>query len=102
MPVTKVIRYRTKPEHADENERLIRAVFAELAAEDPVGLHYTALRLDDGVSFVHVAVVDGDVNPLNSSPAFAAFQAGIAERCDEGPVPADATTLGSFRLMTGA
>ena len=26
MPVTKVIRYRTKPEHADENERLIRAV----------------------------------------------------------------------------
>jgi len=45
-----------------------------------------------------VAVVDGDVNPLNTSPAFAAFQAGIAERCAEGPVPADATTLGSFRL----
>jgi hypothetical protein len=98
MPATKVIRYRTKPEHADENERLIRAVFAELAEESPDGLHYTALRLDDGVSFVHVAVVDGDVNPLNTSPAFAAFQAGIAERCAEGPVPADATTLGSFRL----
>ena len=35
MPVTKVIRYRTKPEHADENERLIRAVFAELAEQSP-------------------------------------------------------------------
>ncbi len=31
MPTTKVIRYRTKPEHADENERLVRDVFAELA-----------------------------------------------------------------------
>lgn len=98
MPVTKVIRYRTKPECADQNEQLIRAVFAELAEESPDGLHYTALRLDDGVSFVHLAIVDGDVNPLHASPAFAAFQAGIADRCAEGPVPADATTLGAFRL----
>ncbi len=98
MPVTKVIRYRTKPECAEQNEQLIRAVFAELAEESPDGLHYTALRLDDGVSFVHLAIVDGDVNPLHASPAFAAFQAGIADRCAEGPVPADATTLGAFRL----
>ena len=35
MPTTKVIRYRTKPEHADENERLVRDVFAELAEQDP-------------------------------------------------------------------
>ena len=35
MPVTKVIRYRTKPEHADENQRLIRDVFAELAEQSP-------------------------------------------------------------------
>ena len=96
MPVTKVIRYRTKPECAEQNEQLIRAVFAELAEESPDGLHYTALRLDDGVSFVHLAIVDGDVNPLHASPAFAAFQAGIADRCAEGPVPADATTLGAF------
>jgi hypothetical protein len=99
MSTTKVIRYRTKPEHADENERLIRGVFAELAEEDPgSGLHYAALRLDDGVSFVHVAVLDGDENPLASSPAFAAFQSGIAGRCAEGPVPADASIIGSYGL----
>ena len=40
MTTTKVIRYRTKPEQADENERLIRDVFAELAEQDPDGLHY--------------------------------------------------------------
>ena len=99
MPTTRVIRYRTKPEHADENERLVRAVFAELAESHPDGLHYATLRLDDGVSFVHVAVTDGDENPLTSSPAFAAFQAGIGERCAEGPTPAEATVIGDFRLL---
>jgi hypothetical protein len=96
MPVTKVIRYRTKPEHADENARLIREVFAELAASRPEGLRYTAFRLDDGVSFVHVAALDGHANPLNESDAFARFQAGIADRCAEGPIPADATVVGSY------
>ena len=99
MPVTKVIRYRTKPDQAEENEKLIQAVFAELAKERPEGLHYAAFRLDDGVSFVHVAVVDGEVNPLNASAAFAAFQAGIGDRVEEGPIPADATAVGSYRLL---
>ncbi len=99
MPVTKVVRYRTKPEHADENERLIRAVFAELADARPEGLHYAAFRLDDGVSFVHLAVIDGAENPLTTSAAFAAFQAGIADRVVEGPTPADATAVGSYRLL---
>ena len=99
MAVTKVIRYQTKPECADENERLIRNVFAELTEQDPGGIRYATFRLDDGVSFVHVAVLDGEENPLTSSPAFAAFQAGIAERCAEGPVPAGATAIGNFRLL---
>ena len=48
------------------------------------------------MSFVHVAVTDGDGNPLTSSPAFAAFQADIGERCAEGPTPAEATVIGNF------
>ena len=35
MTVTRVIRYKTHPECADENERLIRDVFAELAEQQP-------------------------------------------------------------------
>ena len=101
MPVTKVIRYRTKPDQADENERLIRDVFTELSEHRPEGLHYAAFRLDDGVSFVHVAVLDGEANPLSASAAFAAFQAGIGERCAEGPFPADASAVGNFRLLPG-
>ena len=36
MSKSLVVRYRTKPECAEENARLIRDVFAELAA-DPTG-----------------------------------------------------------------
>jgi hypothetical protein len=96
MTIAKVIRYKTHPESADENERLIRDVFDELAQQNPEGLRYAALRLDDGVSFLHVAVLDGDVNPLTASAAFGKFQAGIKDRCAEGPAPADATVIGSY------
>jgi hypothetical protein len=102
MGVSKIIRYTTKPECADENERLIRAVFAELAEQDPDGLRYAAFRLEDKVSFVHVALVEGASNPLASSAAFAEFQRGIKDRCAEGPVAADADIIGSFRLPLSA
>jgi hypothetical protein len=99
MTVTKVIRYRTKPEYADENERLIREVFEELAMQQPKGLRYAAFRLDDGVSFLHVALLDGEENPLMRSAAFGKFQSGISSRCAEGPTPSEATVIGDYDLL---
>jgi hypothetical protein len=96
MSTIKVVRYRTKPEHADANADLVRAVFEELAADDPGGLRYTTYRLDDGVTFVHVATIESDVNPLASTAAFGRFQQGIAERCEEGPIAMDASVVGSY------
>jgi hypothetical protein len=98
MTVTKVIRYETRPESAAENERLIRQVFAELAEQQPPGLHYAVFRLDDGVSFVHVAVIDGATNPLSASAAFGRFQVGIQDRCVQGPAAADAAIVGSYQF----
>jgi len=97
MSVTKVVRYRTNPQDAAENARLIRDVFAELAAEQPEGLRYASFQLDDGVTFIHVAELDGDHNPLLDSPAFAKFQSGIKDRCTDGPSASDATVIGSYR-----
>jgi hypothetical protein len=97
--VAKVIRYTTKAEHAEDNERLIRAVFAELASTNPEGLHYTALRLADGVGFLHVAVFDGDDNPLTASTAFGQFQSDIGARLADGPTPSDAAVVGSYRML---
>ena len=97
---TVVVRYRTKPESADENARLVAAVFAELAAADPGGVRYASFRLEDN-TFVHIADVASDPNPLGSIAAFAEFQKDIGERCEpgEGPNPQSATLVGSYRMF---
>ena len=99
MTDTVVVRYITHPDRADENERLIRAVFADLAERRPSGFRYIATRLEDGVTFVHVATAEGE-NPLASSAPFAAFIAGIGERCAEPPVSTGGTAIGTY-LGTG-
>jgi hypothetical protein len=101
---TVVVQYRTRPEQADENQRLVEQVFAELAVSRPAGLRYATFRLGDGDQFVHVAEVDTDdgSNPLAAVAAFAAFQEGIPDRMVEGPVVADATVVGSYGFATSA
>ena len=92
-----IIRYRTRPDAADENSRLIEAVFASLAELAPSGFAYTSYRLADGASFVHVAHFDtADNNPLATLPAFVEFQRNLADRCIEPPAPTKATIIGSY------
>jgi hypothetical protein len=99
---TTVVRYHPKPEHADENQRLVEAVFEELAATNPDGLSYATLRLADGtfVHIAHIAHVEGDRNPLNDVAAFAEFQKGIGERREpgQGPNPQSASVVGAYRF----
>ena len=93
-----VVRYRTKPERAEENQALVEKVFGELAANQPAGLRYATYRLADGVSFVHVAALDtpDGTNPLSATPAFQEFVREVGDRCEEGPVASDATVVGSY------
>ena len=93
-----VVRYRVRAERVAEHEGLLRDVFAELAHVRPDGLAYRAMKLEDGVSFLHVATVataDGR-NPLTALRAFQAFTASIGDRCEERPVSSPATTLGAY------
>jgi hypothetical protein len=93
-----IVRYQTTAETADENQRLVEQVYAKLAATDPGGLRYATFRLADGVSFVHVAVIEGAVNPLPDVAEFQAFQASLPERLAQEPDPQDATIVGSYRF----
>ena len=97
MAVT-VVRYRTRPERADENQQLVEAVFRDLHATAPRGLRYASYRLDDGVSFVHVAAVDDDAraNPLTGTPAFGEFLRELGDRVEDGPHPSGATLVGEY------
>jgi hypothetical protein len=96
---TIVVRYQTKAQRADENQQLIEAVFADLEERQPEGFTYKVFRLEDGVSFIHV-VIEHDVedpDSLQAVPAFQAFVADIAERCDVPPVAAGAAIVGGYR-----
>ena len=85
-------------EAADENQRRVEGVFAELEATTPDNVSYIVLRLADD-SFVHVSFHDhGDdeVNPIASTAAFAHFQDGHADRRAGGVDQQTATLVGSY------
>ena len=82
---------------AERNEELVRAVYAELEAAGPAGFRYTTFVLEDGVSFVHVAIRTGeDEAPLTRLSAFRRFLDGLAERADEPPEVRPARIVGSY------
>lgn len=94
-----MVRYKVKPELVAANEELVRAVYDELGRVAPEGLRYATFRLEDGVSFMHLAVQseDGD-SPLAELGAFQRFQAQIRDRCDDPPVVTRLHPIGSYRL----
>jgi hypothetical protein len=97
MSKTVVVRYRVRPDAADENARLVEDVYTALAELEPPDFRYVTYRLGDGVSFVHVAH-HGEANPLASLPAFAEFQRELQQRCTEPPSPSEATVVGSYGM----
>jgi hypothetical protein len=85
-------------EAADENQRRVEGVFAELEATTPDNVSYIVLRFADD-SFVHVSFHDhGDdeVNPIASTAAFDHFQDGHAERREGGVDQQTATLVGAY------
>ncbi|CAN5922489.1 hypothetical protein BH11GEM2_BH11GEM2_33370 [soil metagenome] len=51
-----IVRCTVKPDRAAENVSLVENVFAQLTREKPAGIRYATFKLEDGVSFIHVAV----------------------------------------------
>jgi len=98
----RLIRYRTRPDRADENQRLIEAVFAELKASHPDTVRYLSLRGPDG-TFFHLVANEpgGKASPIPSLPAFQEFQRGLTERCVEAPQVTEVTLVGNHRLLSG-
>ncbi len=96
-----IVRYRTRPDAADENARLVEGVYAALAELRPADFRYTTYRLEDGVTFVHVASHGEGANPLPALPAFAEFQRDLRGRCAEPPDPSEATIVGSYGGSAG-
>jgi hypothetical protein len=94
---TIMVRYKTTEAEASTNETLVRGVFAELAERAPSGIRYASYRLEDGVSFVHIATVDvPEQNPLQQLPSFQRFQRELQARCVELPVFTTLSPIGTY------
>ena len=93
-----LVRYKTRPERAQENERLIEGVFRELHARAPEGLRYLAVKLADG-TFVHFVIAETNTSQLTGLEAFRVFQGGIKDRCLEPPQAQEATIVGNYRMI---
>jgi len=99
-PRTLVVRYETAPDRAEENQRLIEKVFAELTERSPSDFGYASLQLEDGVTFVHIVRDPGTSGfALTDLPAFQEFTAAIGDRCTVQPLALGATVVGEYGLF---
>ena len=96
-----IVQYKVKPEMATENQQFIKRVFEELRATAPAGIRYIAFKGSDGVSFMHLVSLETETgeNPLDQSPSFQAFQAGLSERFAEQPTFTTLDEVGSYRVF---
>jgi hypothetical protein len=98
MTRIRVVRYTTIPDARDTNAQLVSAVYSSLEEVQPDGLRYATLLLADDC-FIHLALLDGDDNPLLRLPAFEEFQRDLAARVIAPPDARSATVVGSYRLL---
>jgi hypothetical protein len=98
-----MVRYKVKPDRVADNERYVKAVFAQLERDKPEGIRYATFRQGDGVGFVHLASVEtaDGANPLTALAAFQEFASQIKDRCEEPPVTVELHEIGSYRVFTG-
>jgi hypothetical protein len=90
-----LVRYKAKPDRAEENEALSRAVFAELRAKAPEHVAYAVFR--DGLEFLHVFInaEADDSSPVTELSSFKIYAKDVVARCE---APPEATRL-SMRLL---
>ncbi|MDB5285366.1 MAG: hypothetical protein JWR05_315 [Mucilaginibacter sp.] len=97
---TVIVRYKVKPGRVEEHEQLVKAVFGELHKESPEGFNYATFKMEDGLSFTHIAVNKNEGrSPLQDLPAFKKFQEGLKDRCDELPLANHVTEIGSYGFL---
>lgn len=96
-----IVKYKVKADRSDENIGYVQKVFSALEAASPEGLRYVSFMLEDGLTFVHIALVDTEdgKNPLIALPEFQAFIADISSRCDEPPAASPAEMIGSYGVF---
>jgi hypothetical protein len=98
-----LLRYKTKPQRAAENQRLVRAVFDEIHRARPEGIRYSTFLLDDGLTFINIVATEtsSGLAPLGQLQAYQQIQQGKYDRFDEPPQVTELHELGTYRIFEG-
>lgn len=98
-----LLRYKVKPQHAAENERLVRAVFDEIHHARPEGIRYSTFLLDDGLTFINIVATEtsSGLAPLGQLHAYQRIQQDKYHRFDEPPQVTELHELGTYRVFGG-
>jgi hypothetical protein len=91
----RVVRYSTRSDAADDNERKVMAVLQELHQQQPKDVQYLVLRLQDG-EFVHLAVMADGASTLTRLESFKAFRDSGPDRWLGPPASTIAKLVGSY------
>jgi len=96
-----LLRYKVKPGHAADNERLVRAVFDEIHRARPEGIRYSTFLLDDGLTFINIVATEtsSGLAPLGQLQAYRQIQQGKYDRFDEPPQVTELHELGTYRVF---
>lgn len=96
-----MVTYKVKADRVEENERLVKAVYEQLGRINHPDVHYATFKLQDGQTFVHIAIFASEEGrqAFGQNEAFKAFQKDIKERCEIPPKPEPLTEIGSFNFV---
>jgi quinol monooxygenase YgiN len=91
------INYITYPEKAEENRKLIKAVFQQLYQKKISGVKYAAFQMGENV-FIHLAEfkTEDAHDAFRALPAFQAFQKNIRSRLSSKPITTPMREVGHF------
>jgi hypothetical protein len=90
-----MIRCKVRPDGIEGSLELLQEVYAEMRSVQPKGLRYATFQLEDKVTFVSFAEMEGP-GVLQQLKAFQRLRATPGDRFDEPPVLTMLHEVGSY------
>ncbi len=89
------VQYTVREEYVETNKKNIRTVMADLRAIANPGVRYSSFILEDGKTFVHLAIYDSEesVSVTTNLESFKKFQQALKSSQPEMPPKAEEMTL---------
>jgi quinol monooxygenase YgiN len=92
-----MIRCKVRPDGVEADLKLLQEMYEEMRSVQPEGLRYATFQLEDKVTFVSFAEMEGP-EVLQQLEAFQRLRATPRERFDEPPVLTMLHEVGSYGL----